>query len=78
MAEAVMGLNAELASEGKRRYILVQLPENLDLKYASASTAEKATIKMVIDFLDSVNRPHTLDQIGMERITRAAKAIKEE
>jgi len=77
-AEAVMRLNTELMSKGLRRFIIVQLPENLDLKYNNASSTEKPKIQKVIDFLDSVNRPHTLDQIGMERIIRAAKAIKDE
>jgi adenine-specific DNA-methyltransferase len=77
-AEAVMRLNAELMSKGQRRYIAVQLPEDLDLKYENASATEKPKIQRVIDFLDSVSRPHTLDQIGIERIIRAAKKIKEE
>ncbi len=77
-AEAVMRLNAELMSKGQRRYIAVQLPEDLDLKYENASATEKPKIQRVIDFLDSVNRPHTLDQIGIERIIRAAKKIREE
>lgn len=77
-AEAVMRLNAELMSKGQRCYIAVQLPEDLDIKYENASASEKPKIQRVIDFLDSVDRPHTLDQIGMERILRAAKTIKEE
>lgn len=74
--EAVMSLNAE--DDGKRKIIVVQLPENLDTKLDSASKGEKNKIKKVLDFLDSTSRAHFLDQIGMERIIRAAKKIREE
>ena len=73
-AEAVMQLNSETPT-GTRRYILVQLPENLDEKLQKASATDKPKIKKAINFLDANNRPHTLDQIGIERIIRAAKAI---
>ncbi len=77
-AEAVMNLNATLMDKGKRNYIAIQLPENLDNKLDMAPVSDKPKIQKAIDFLDSVNRPHTLDQVGMERIVRAAKNIKEE
>lgn len=75
-AEAVMSLNAE--DRGNRRFFAVQLPENLDQKYENAATGEKNKVKKVLDFLDSVQRPHYLDQIGIERILRAAAKIREE
>lgn len=59
-------------------FILVQLPENLDLKAESCSAEEKRKTEKIIDFLDSVERPHTLDQIGIERLIRAAKRIRDE
>lgn len=74
--EAIMTLNAK--DGGTRRIIAVQLPENLDEKYINASQTDKPKVKKAIDFLDSVKRPHTLDHVGMERITRAAKKIREE
>ena len=74
--EAVASLNNY--DNGTRRVIAIQLPEDLDAQYASASDSEKAKVKKRIDFLDSVGRPHTLDQIGIERIIRAAEKIKEE
>ena len=74
--EAIMSLNA--LDSGNRRIISVQLPENLDEKFESAAQSEKAKIKKVIDFLNSTYRQHTLDQVGMERIIRAAKKIREE
>ena len=73
--EALMSLNAE--NNGTRMIITVQLPEDLDEKYANDSKTKKAKTKKVLDFLDSVNRPHTLDQVGLERINRAIKKIRE-
>lgn len=74
--EALMALN--IINNGYRRIIAVQLPENLDKKYENDSKVEKAKTKKVLNFLDSVNRVHTLDQVGIERIQRASKKIKEE
>ena len=73
--EAVMSLNAE--DGGSRRIIAVQLPENLDEKYIRVPKSEQGKVKKAIDFLDSVSRPHTLDQIGLERISRAVQGIRE-
>ena len=55
----------------------VQLPEDLDEKFSNDSKTEKAKTQKVLDFLDSVNRKHTLDQVGLERIHRATSKIKE-
>ena len=74
--EALMSLNAE--TNGRRTIIAIQLPEDLDEKFSKASNTEKAKVQKVIDFLDSVNRPHCLDQIGLERINRAVWKIKKE
>lgn len=74
-AEAVMRLNA---NRNKHRFIMIQLPEDLDKSYVSASGDEKKRIKKLVNYLDSNNRVHKLDQLGIERIIRAAKMIKEE
>ena len=58
-AHAVMKLNAE--DGGNRKYILVQLPEEIE----ESKPAFKAGYR-------------TIDEIGRERIKRAAKKIKEE
>ena len=58
-AHAVMKLNAE--DGGNRKYILVQLPEEIE----KSKPAFKVGYK-------------TIDEIGRERIKRAAKKIKEE
>ena len=74
-ADAVSQLNALGAN---RKYIAVQLPEDLDVKLERASKGEKEKVKKVIRFLEENGYPHTLDYVGMERIKRAAKKIKEE
>ena len=56
-ADAVMQLNAE--DGGKRKFIMVQLPEETPADSEAANAGYK-----------------TIDQIGMERIKRAAKKIK--
>ena len=76
-AHAVMQLN--LDDGGKRKHIMVQLPEDLDEALARASDAKtKVQIKAAIDFLDSINKPHTICEIGKERIRRAGDKIKDE
>ncbi|MEE8705830.1 MAG: site-specific DNA-methyltransferase [Oscillospiraceae bacterium] len=73
-AEAILRSNVA----GKQyKYILIQLPENLDAKIDCSTGDDKLKAEKVVRFLDSVSRPHTLDQIGIERIIRASKAIKE-
>lgn len=69
-AQAVLELNAEDKDDGKRKFISIQLPENLDPKNASQKTA--------YEFLQSNNLPTTLDYIGIERIKRASAIIKAE
>ncbi len=63
-AHAVMQLNAE--DGGNRKFIMVQLPESTE----SNNEACK--------FLDNIGRPHTICEIGKERIRRAGAKIKEE
>lgn len=72
-AHAVMALNAE---DGQRRhFVLVQLPEDLDKNFDTATGKAKAQLKVSIDFLESINKPHTLSEIGKERIRRAGTKI---
>ena len=59
------------------KYILVQIQEDLDTALARATGSGKTTIKNAIKLCDELNVPHTIDQIGMERIKRAAKKISE-
>lgn len=61
-------------------FITIQLPENLDATIQNTTGEDRKKVQKLVDFLDSsmVKRNHTLDQLGIERIIRAAKKIKEE
>jgi adenine-specific DNA-methyltransferase len=65
---AVMAQNA--ADNGKRRYILVQLPEPLEPDNKDQKTAA--------DFCDMLKKPRTIAELTKERLRRAAKKIKAE
>lgn len=72
---------AVLLSASKKiglKYILVQLPENLDISLLSADNKAKKTIKNSISFLDTINKPHVISEIAKERIRRVGKKILEE
>jgi len=62
----------------KLKFILVQLPENLDESIKLADNKAKKTIKNAIAFLDSINKPHNISEITAERLHRAGKKIKED
>ena len=62
--------HAILDSEKKYRFIMVQIPEQLDEK--------NTTQKVAKAFLKKIGRPETLDQIGMERIVRVANQLRNE
>ena len=55
---------------GKRRYILVQLPEPL--------SSDNKDQKVAAEFCDRLKRPRTIAEITKERIRSAAKKIKED
>ncbi len=74
-AESIITLNS---IKGNRKFISVQLPLDMDEKLNNTSSSDKPKIQKVIDFLDENSYPHSLDYIGIERIKRAAKKIKEE
>lgn len=65
---AVMAQNA--LDGGKRRFILVQLPEPLD--------PEIKEQKVAAQFCDQLKRPRNIAELTKERLRRAATAIKEE
>src|SRR5690606_34198922 len=65
---AVMAQNA--ADGGNRRYILVQLPEPLDL--------ENKDQKVAAEFCDKIGKPRNIAELTKERLRRAAKKIKDE
>ena len=74
-AETIMRLNSKHPGLNIK-YILVQIPENIDKVIETAKDKAKKTAKNAINFLDSINKPHTICEIGKERIRRAGAKIK--
>ena len=66
--EAVMRLNAE--DGGKRRFILVQLPEMLD----PSKKDQKAAAK----YCDNISRPRAISELTRQRLRLAAKRVASE
>ena len=75
-ADAIMQMNC--ADGGKRKYIMVQLPEDLDENLKNAANDKKRVLKNAIDLCDKMRRPHLLTEVAKERIRRAGMKIKEE
>jgi adenine-specific DNA-methyltransferase len=67
-AHAVMAQNA--SDGGKRKFVLVQLPEPLD--------PENGDQKVGADFCDSLGKPRNIAELTKERLRRAAKKVKSE
>lgn len=63
---AVMAQNA--ADSGRRRYILVQLPEPLDPENKDQKTAA--------DFCDTIDRPRNIAELTKERLRRSATKVQ--
>ena len=66
--QAVMAQN--LIDGGRRRYILVQIPELLN--------SENVEQKSTLNFFDQLGKPRTIAELTKERLRRAAKKIKDE
>jgi len=75
-AEAVMQCN--LADGGRRKFIMVQLPEDLDESLKKASNDNKQALKNAIALCDKNGVPRYLSEIAKERIRRAGEKIKDE
>lgn len=73
-AEAVLKKNKE--DGGNRKFILVQLPENLDDSLKTSNNDAKPVLKTAIKYLDKINRPHFLTEVGEERIRLAVKDLE--
>lgn len=74
--QAVMEFNNKLSTN--RKFILIQLPEVLDEIIKKQTGESKKDTQNLINYLDSINRPHYLSEIGKERIFQAGKRILEE
>ncbi len=68
LGHAVISKNFK--DQGARRYIVVQLPEPLDI--------ESSDQKAAADFCDSIGKPHTIAELTKERLRRAGAKIKAE
>ena len=75
-AEAVFRHNLNFKKQLK--FIMAQLPENLDENLETADANTKVIIENGINFLNNLNKPHLLTELAKERIRRAGKKIKEE
>ena len=76
-AHSVMQLNLE--DDGNRKYIMVQLPENLETSLQNTADKEiKKALEELINLLKQINKPNNICEIGKERIRRAGEKIKEE
>ncbi|MGC7590770.1 site-specific DNA-methyltransferase [Bisgaard Taxon 46] len=75
-AHAVMKLNQ--LDEQKRKFICVQIPEDLDEAYKKSSSDGKEIIKNAISYLDCENKPHCLFEITKARIEKSAVKIQQD
>ncbi|MFO6431655.1 site-specific DNA-methyltransferase [Erythrobacter sp. W302b] len=74
-AEAVFTANATAGTNYK--FVVVQLPEDLDKAAAATSGTAKKTVQNAIKLLDKLGRPHLLSEVTKERIRLAGmEALK--
>ncbi len=59
-----------------RKFILVQLPEEISLKNSTSERGRKVA-QNAINLLDRLGKPHNICEIAKERIRRAGRKIKE-
>ncbi len=76
-AHAVFRANVE-ARVNNVKYILIQVPEDLDESLKTAQKDAVRTLEVGIELLDGINKPHNICEIGKERIRRAGDKIKSE
>lgn len=62
----------------KNKFILVQLPENIDPLVSSSSANAKRVAENAVSVLDEMERPHLLTELAKERIRRAGDKIQSE
>ena len=74
-AQAVMELNA--ADGGNRKFIAVQIPEDLDEQIASYTGTAKTVYENAIKLCDECGLRHDIAELGRERIRRVAAEIKQ-
>ena len=72
-AEACLRANAE--DGGSRQFIMVQLPEDLDLSLQTATGTTKSIVEKTISVLNQIGKPHILTEIGKERLRISGRSI---
>ena len=75
-AQAIFELNS--LSNLSSKFILVQLPENLEKNLKTVDGNSKKTIENALEFCEQKELPHTIASIAEERIRRAGDKIKAE
>lgn len=70
-------LQANLTNDIHAKFILVQIPEEISEKNSTSEKSKKVA-RSAIKLCDSLHVPHTICEIGKERIRRAGKKIKED
>lgn len=71
-ASTVHGLFDQIIADGiPRRFIAIQIPEELNEQLAKVAGPAKVAIQSGIDFTDSLGVPNTVAEISKERIRRA-------
>lgn len=68
---------ADADQQKRRKFILVQLPEEIDPDRATSEKSKKVA-KSAIELLDSLGYPHNICEISKERIRRAGAKVKAE
>ncbi|WP_246281128.1 hypothetical protein [Saccharibacillus qingshengii] len=63
---------------GNRKFIMVQIPEDLNQTKIEVDPVTRKTIENTIEFLTSIGKKTYISEIGKERIRRAAKKIQNE
>jgi len=76
-ADAVWRYNVE-NKEVALKYILVQLPENLDENLKTADANSKELLLNGIQLLDGINKPHRLTELAKYRLAKTIDRIKQD
>ena len=76
-ADAVWRYNVE-NKEVALKYILVQLPENLDENLKTADANSKELLLNGIQLLDEINKPHKLTELAKYRLAKTIDSIKQD
>lgn len=74
-AQAVMELNA--ADGGRRKFIAVQIQEDLDEQIASYTGTARTVYENAVKICEECGLRHDIAELGRERIRRVAAAIKQ-